>query len=162
MNGLVWSGAISLLVLSAAQGQTFNRDIAPIIFHYCADCHRPGEAGPFSLLSYRDVKAHARQIEAVTRSRFMPPWLPDPGPFPFAGERRLSDQQIALDSTMGGRGRIRGRSGRCSKPPHSSRDGSWEARLDSDRTEAVSSAGIGNRCVLEFHSARACGANEMG
>src|ERR1700733_8950951 len=58
---------------------TFNRDIAPILFHYCATCHRPGESGPFPLLSYKDAKSHARQIAAVTHSRFMPPWLPEPG-----------------------------------------------------------------------------------
>src|ERR1700675_4298000 len=58
---------------------TFNRDIAPIMFHYCASCHRPGESGPFPLLSYKDAKSHARQIAAVTRSRFMPPAPAGPG-----------------------------------------------------------------------------------
>jgi Flp pilus assembly protein TadD/mono/diheme cytochrome c family protein len=75
---------------------TFNRDIAPIIYSNCADCHRPGEAGPFSLLSYQDVKKHARQIVTVTQARFMPPWLPDPGRFPIAGERRLTDAQLDM------------------------------------------------------------------
>jgi tetratricopeptide (TPR) repeat protein/mono/diheme cytochrome c family protein len=75
---------------------TFNKDIAPILFHYCAACHRPGESGPFSLLSYKDAKSHARQIAAVTQSRFMPPWLPEPGEFKFADELRLSDAQIAI------------------------------------------------------------------
>ena len=31
-------------------------------------CHRPGESGPFSLLTYQDAKRHARQIAAVTRA----------------------------------------------------------------------------------------------
>jgi tetratricopeptide (TPR) repeat protein/mono/diheme cytochrome c family protein len=74
---------------------TFNRDIAPILFQHCAACHRPGESGPFSLLSYKDAKSHARQIVAVTQSTFMPPWLPEPGVFKFADELRLSDAQIA-------------------------------------------------------------------
>ena len=74
---------------------TFNRDIAPIVFQNCARCHRPGESGPFPLLTYEDVKTHARQIEIVTRTRFMPPWLPDPQPLKFADMSRLSDQQIA-------------------------------------------------------------------
>ena len=46
---------------------TFNRDIAPILFHSCAACHRAGEAAPFSLLTYSDVKRHARQIAAVAK-----------------------------------------------------------------------------------------------
>jgi len=74
---------------------TFNRDIAPIVFNVCAKCHRPGEAGPFSLLSYDDVKSHARQIVSVTARRFMPPWLPAPSDFAFADELKLSDEQIA-------------------------------------------------------------------
>lgn len=73
---------------------TFNGDIAPIIFQSCARCHHPGESGPFSLLTYDDVKKHARQIEAVTRTRFMPPWLPEPQASKFADEARLSDEQI--------------------------------------------------------------------
>src|SRR5260370_34382188 len=60
---------------------TFNRDVAPILFHYCAACHHPGESGPFPLLTYKDAKSHARQIAAVTQSKFMPPWLPEPGEF---------------------------------------------------------------------------------
>ncbi len=40
---------------------TFNRDIATILYRTCARCHRPGEAGPFSLLTYADAKSHARQ-----------------------------------------------------------------------------------------------------
>ncbi len=77
------------------QQATFNRDIAPIIFQSCARCHRPGESGPFSLLTYEDVKKHARQIAAVTRDRFMPPWLPEPQSLKFADEMRLSDDEIA-------------------------------------------------------------------
>ncbi|MBI3493470.1 MAG: tetratricopeptide repeat protein [Acidobacteria bacterium] len=73
---------------------TFTRDVAPVFFRECVACHRPGESAPFSLLTYRDVKRRARTIVAVTRSRFMPPWLPDPGYGQFAGERRLTDAQI--------------------------------------------------------------------
>jgi tetratricopeptide (TPR) repeat protein len=74
---------------------TFNHDIAPILYRACARCHRPGEAGPFSLLTYADAKLHARQIAALTKRRFMPPWLPEPGQLKFADELRLSDNEIA-------------------------------------------------------------------
>jgi tetratricopeptide (TPR) repeat protein len=89
-------------VFSASAGSdmpsdvTFNRNIAPVIFHSCSSCHRPGEAAPFSLLTYADVKKHARQIVEVTRSRSMPPWLPEPQDLKFADELRLSDSEIAL------------------------------------------------------------------
>jgi len=41
---------------ASADQVTFNRDVAPIVFRSCATCHRPGEAAPFSLLNYSDVK----------------------------------------------------------------------------------------------------------
>jgi Tfp pilus assembly protein PilF/mono/diheme cytochrome c family protein len=80
---------------SFEQQVTFNRDIAPILFRNCAACHHSGGAGPFSLLTYQDAKQHGRQIAAVTRTRLMPPWLPEPGNLKFADELRLSDQEIA-------------------------------------------------------------------
>ncbi len=89
-----WVGAQSPAKANSSP-VTFTRDIAPIIFQTCARCHRPGESGPFPLLTYEDVKKHARQIEIVTRTRFMPPWLPDPQPLKFADALRLSDEQIA-------------------------------------------------------------------
>ncbi len=73
---------------------TFNRDIAPIFYRACVSCHRPGEAGPFPLLTYADAKSHARQIAAVAKSRFMPPWLPEEGALKFADELRLSEDEI--------------------------------------------------------------------
>jgi len=75
---------------------TFNHDIAPIMFHSCATCHRPGEAAPFSLLTYANAKKHAHQIVDVTKSRIMPPWLPEPQELKFADEMRLSDAEINL------------------------------------------------------------------
>ncbi len=58
--------------------------------------HRPGEAAPFSLLTYPDVKTHAHQIADVTKRRYMPPWLPESGYGEFEGERRLSSTQIQM------------------------------------------------------------------
>ena len=73
---------------------TFTRDIAPILYRSCASCHRAGEAGPFPLLTYQDAKSHARQIAAVTRSRFMPPWLPEPSELKFADDLSLLEEEI--------------------------------------------------------------------
>src|SRR5882762_1737682 len=90
------AGAAAQPPMPATQQATFNRDIAPILFRYCTPCHRPGEAGPFPLLTYADAKARARQIAVLTSKRFMPPWLPEPQELKFADELRLSDEQIAL------------------------------------------------------------------
>jgi Flp pilus assembly protein TadD/mono/diheme cytochrome c family protein len=102
---LVLAAAIICVVLTAIEGSSsssatstdqpaFTKDIAPIVFEYCAACHHDGGAGPFSLIDYEDARIRAKLIADVTRSRYMPPWLPEPGYAEFDGERRLSDDQI--------------------------------------------------------------------
>jgi len=81
---------------SSAQRVTFNRDIAPVVYRYCAPCHRPGEAAPFSLLTYQDTRKFADQIAFITEKRIMPPWLPSSGEPKLSGELRLTGEQIAL------------------------------------------------------------------
>src|SRR5262245_18359832 len=78
---------------------TFNEDIAPIIFKNCAPCHRPGEAGPFTLLTYDDVLKKAKTIVTDTSARYMPPWPADPSYSHFLGERVLKDEEIRLIAT---------------------------------------------------------------
>src|SRR5207253_789875 len=75
---------------------TFNRDVAPIIFQNCSWCHRPGQSAPFTLLSLAGVKKHAAEIARVTASRYMPPWLPEPGYEEFSGQRRLNPDELAM------------------------------------------------------------------
>jgi tetratricopeptide (TPR) repeat protein/mono/diheme cytochrome c family protein len=98
----IFAGAVAFAQTSASSAKaqrngavlTFNKDIAPIVFQSCSECHHNGGPAPFSLLSYEDVKKRAKQIVAVTKSRYMPPWPPEPGFGEFIGERRLSDEQI--------------------------------------------------------------------
>ncbi|HXK04041.1 MAG TPA: tetratricopeptide repeat protein [Verrucomicrobiae bacterium] len=110
--------AVLLTIVSGAPGAeparvTFNGKIAPIIYQNCAPCHRPGESAPFSLLSYADVKRRAAQIADVTKRRYMPPWLPEPGHGEFADERRLSDPQLQLIQDWVKQGAVEG----AERPP---------------------------------------------
>lgn len=73
---------------------TFYKHVAPIVYRSCVPCHRPGEPGPFPLLSYTDVQKHRLQIVSATQRRYMPPWLPEEGYGDFREERRLSGDQI--------------------------------------------------------------------
>ncbi len=74
---------------------TFSRDVAPIIFNNCAECHRPGEAAPMSLLTYKDARPWAKSIREKVVNRQMPPWHADPRHGEFRNERRLTDAEIA-------------------------------------------------------------------
>ncbi|MCS6850625.1 MAG: redoxin domain-containing protein [Gemmataceae bacterium] len=74
---------------------TFYRDVLPILRERCQTCHRPGEVGPFSLLTYKQALNWAHDIKEYTQSRQMPPWKPADG-VPFRDERKLTDQEIAV------------------------------------------------------------------
>ncbi len=69
---------------------TFARDVAPIVQNRCQTCHRPGEVGPFSLLSYDDLREHSAMIQEVVDDRRMPPWHADPRFGHFKNDRSLS------------------------------------------------------------------------
>ncbi|MGC2672876.1 MAG: tetratricopeptide repeat protein [Candidatus Acidiferrum sp.] len=106
------------------QQVTFNRDIAPIIFRNCSQCHHPGESGPFPLLTYADVKSHGRQIAYMTSKRIMPPWLPDAGGPKFAGELRLTEEQITTIQKWVEQGEIAGNP--SDLPPQPKFEAGWE------------------------------------
>src|SRR5262245_60885090 len=85
-----------LLLAGCGHAPTFNRDIAPVIVKNCSPCHRPGEVGPFPLLTYDDVRKKAKTIQAVTKARYMPPWPADPSYSHFLGERVLTENEIQM------------------------------------------------------------------
>jgi cytochrome c553 len=73
---------------------TFSKEVAPILFKSCAECHRPGEAAPFSVLSYKDTRPWSKSIREKVLSREMPPWHADPKIGVFSNDRRLSEAEI--------------------------------------------------------------------
>src|SRR5262245_47300714 len=96
----VVAGTVALFVhppdVSNAQALViFSEHVAPIVFANCAICHRPGEAAPFSFLSYCDARPLAKAIAAATASKTMLPWKAGPSDFAFDNARRLTDEQIA-------------------------------------------------------------------
>ncbi len=100
VSGVAILGSIALassVALAAdGQGPTFDRDIAPLLSARCVPCHKADGDAPFSLVTYEEVRRHARQIAVVTASRYMPPWKPAAGTPPLVGDRRLSDDEIVL------------------------------------------------------------------
>src|SRR5262245_32357312 len=82
---------ISRAVAPKADGSiTYANQVARILQQNCQECHRPGQIGPFSLLTYNQAVAWSANIrEAVTDSR-MPPWHADPRYGKFSNDRSLS------------------------------------------------------------------------
>ena len=80
--------------LGAAATPTFNKDVAPILQKNCQSCHRPGEAAPFSLLTYKDTRPWASSIKEAVQTRKMPPWFADPHFGQFANDRTMGSKDI--------------------------------------------------------------------
>lgn len=87
---------------------TYHSDVAPILFDKCAGCHRPGQVGPFPLLTYDDASQRARTILAVIESGYMPPWKPINHNLPYANDRRLTDRETSLLQRWVQQGKRRG------------------------------------------------------
>jgi hypothetical protein len=96
-------GAIVLGIVFGTSGglraegvATYSRDIAPILYQNCLECHRPGEAAPVSFTSYGEVRPWAKKIREVVETGTMPPWHADPSVGSWKNERRLSRDEIGI------------------------------------------------------------------
>jgi Copper type II ascorbate-dependent monooxygenase, C-terminal domain. len=92
MKVRVWLGAAAITVAVPASmhfaraaddakpvaAPTYSRDVAPIVQKNCQVCHRPGEAGPFPMLNYQQIRPWAQAIKVAVQSGKMPPWFADP------------------------------------------------------------------------------------
>lgn len=122
--GLLWTAA----ALAAGSPVTFNRDVLPILQQKCQVCHRPGEIGPMSFLTYESTRPWAKAIKAAVSLRKMPPWFADPRFGHFSNERRLSDSEVQTLASWADTGAPEGDA--KEKPaPRTFRDG-WNVRPD--------------------------------
>ncbi len=72
---------------------TYARQVSRIIQARCQECHRPGEIGPFSLLSFEDAAKRTGRIREAILEERMPPWHADPRHGHFANDRRLNQEE---------------------------------------------------------------------
>ena len=104
---------LSVVALAAANAPaakpTFNKDIVPILQRNCQGCHRPGEAVPMSLITYRDARPWAKAIKQAVLTRKMPPWFADPHVGTFTNDRRLSEADIAKLGAWADSGALEGK-----------------------------------------------------
>ena len=79
---------------AATNTVTFNKDVLPILQKNCQTCHRPGEIGPMSFLTYESTRPWAKAIKVAVATKKMPPWFADPRFGHFMDDRRLSDNDV--------------------------------------------------------------------
>ena len=84
----------SQLVSAAEATPTFTRDVAPILYKNCVECHRPTMFAPMSLVTYQDARPYAKVMKQRVVARQMPPWNADPAIGHFKNDPRLTDQEV--------------------------------------------------------------------
>jgi hypothetical protein len=72
---------------------TFSRDVAPIFYKNCTNCHRRGEIAPMSLLTFKEARPWAKSIATQVAKGAMPPWHADPAHGQFLNDRSLSQAE---------------------------------------------------------------------
>ncbi len=76
---------------AAGTAPTFTKDVAPILFKNCAECHRAGQIAPMSLLTYEQARPWAKSIREKVSRGLMPPWHSVDPHGTFSNDRRLTD-----------------------------------------------------------------------
>lgn len=75
---------------------TFTRDVAPLLWKNCYECHRTGEIGPFDISDYEDLQGWGEMIVEVMDQKRMPPWHADPMHGSFKNERKLPEGMLEV------------------------------------------------------------------
>jgi len=96
IRGFLCAAFVALPALASAQTRpvTFHEDVMPVLQQRCQGCHRPGEAAPFSMLTYKDARPWAAAMKRAVVGRKMPPWHADPSVGHFGNDRRLTEAEI--------------------------------------------------------------------
>jgi len=91
--GVTLAGA-AIAVQAATSQPTFYKDVLPVLQRNCQNCHRPGEAGPMSFLTYESTRPWAKAIKTAVATKKMPPWFADPNHGKFSNDRTMSTTDV--------------------------------------------------------------------
>ena len=95
ISSLVVAGAAAAAPAMAADGTpTFTKDVAPIFYKSCIECHRATMFAPMSLTSFEDARPWLRSIKQRVMARTMPPWGADMPHGVLRNDPRLTDQEV--------------------------------------------------------------------
>jgi hypothetical protein len=86
--------AVTSIAATNPPAVTFTKDVAPVLQKNCQGCHRPGEAAPFSLLTYEQARPWAKAMKEAVLLKKMPPWFADPHYGKFANDRSLAQKEV--------------------------------------------------------------------
>lgn len=87
-------GVMLIATPALANPPTFSKDVAPILYRNCVECHRPDAMAPMALISYEDARPWARAIKQKVTRREMPPWGADPTIGKFSNDVSLKQSEV--------------------------------------------------------------------
>ena len=117
LRSLVAAGFVLAAGSSAAAAPTFSKDVAPILYKNCVECHRPSAMAPMSLMTFEDARPWARAIKQKVVRREMPPWGADPTVGKFSNDVSLSQADIDTISAWVDAGAAEGNRAELPKAP---------------------------------------------
>jgi hypothetical protein len=88
------AGVLVAPALAFGAPPTFYKDVLPVLQNRCQECHRAGEIGPASFLTFKETRPWAKAIREAVIARKMPPWFADPAHGKWMNDRSLSKQEI--------------------------------------------------------------------
>jgi hypothetical protein len=127
-GALLWAPA-PVSSQNATPAITFHKDVLPVLQKNCQTCHRPGQIGPFSMLTYKDTRPWAKAIKQAVVTRAMPPWFADPQFGHFNNDRSLKDAEIAAIAAWVDAGAPEGDAA-LAPPPIQWPEGGWQIKPD--------------------------------
>ncbi|MFA6261119.1 MAG: T9SS type A sorting domain-containing protein [Bacteroidia bacterium] len=117
-RSLTFLALVVFINQSFAQQITWANDIACIIYSHCGSCHGSEKnITGLQLNSYQDVFNNRLAVELYTHVKTMPPVLPDDAYSHLAGNKRLTDLEIALIKEWAIGDALRGDSTQEPSPP---------------------------------------------
>ena len=122
---LFWSSSAG-----AQQAPTFTKDVAPILYKNCSQCHRPNEVAPMPLLTYEQVRPWARSIKSKVLKKEMPPWGVGASTLTFSNDRQMSEKEIFTLVSWVDAGAPKGNDADLPEPP--SYPGGWKFNREPD------------------------------
>lgn len=84
---------------AAPAALTWHNQIARFVQANCLECHRPGEAAPFALETYDQVRARKGMIASVLEDKIMPPWFAVPADGHWRNDRSIAEADRLMVNT---------------------------------------------------------------
>ena len=73
---------------------TFCKQVAPILYEHCYECHRPNEIGPFDVSKFEELRGWADMVIEVIEQKRMPPWHATNTEYAFKNARHFPQESL--------------------------------------------------------------------